>query len=359
VAARIREAFGVRTRRLRLRRQHLLGIARDVRAAQAGAQPAAELRGRTRDVVADHRHGVVLDPRAAREIDELDAQLAAAELAGDQDLRGRRRADPHERRPARLGLLRGCELARERCRLVGVHRGDRTRDAQLAAQQLAGLDATPWLVRHGVRIDDAARVPRQRAGHRRGRRALAMAAHRHRRRDARDDERAGDHPRQHAPPRHAIVERARDVARVLESLRRIDLEAAQDRALPARGQLRPALARRRRRLLEPEHRGRHRRVGAERQLARHHLEHHDAERIDVRRGRRRLALDLFGRHVRRRPDERLIGGERAAVADDPGLGAREAEVADHRALAAVAILHQQDVAALEVAVDDADLVRRL
>src|SRR3569623_270628 len=39
------------------------------------------------------------------------------------------------------------------------------------------------------------------------------------------------------------------------------------------------------------------------------------------------------------------------------VSAREPEVADHRALAAIAILDEQDVVALEVAVDHADVVR--
>jgi hypothetical protein len=86
----------------------------------------------------------------------------------------------------------------------------------------------------------------------------------------------------------------------------------------------------------------------ERVGARQHLEQHDAERVDVRSRCRRLELDLLGGQV----------GGRAAHHRPCGLLGRarlerDAEVAQVR----VALVVQQDVARLHVAVDDALPVR--
>ena len=78
-----------------------------------------------------------------------------------------------------------------------------------------------------------------------------------------------------------------DVARGREAVRRIALEAAQDRLLPDGRQIRRVPARRGRRLLELLQRDRQRRVALERHAPGDHLVDHDAERVDVGGGRRR------------------------------------------------------------------------
>ena len=92
----------------------------------------------------------------------------------------------------------------------------------------------------------------------------------------------------------------------------------------------------------------------------HHLVEHDAERVDVRRGRDRTALNLFGSHVRRGPDDlglrRHVQRRGALVECAPP---RQTEIGhDHARLVFRARrLHQHDVVALEVAVHDSDAVR--
>ena len=89
------------------------------------------------------------------------------------------------------------------------------------------------------------------------------------------------------------------------------------------------------------------RAGAERSLAAQHLVHHRAERIEVGARVERVALHLLGRHVGR-------AAGHALEARDLGIGdQRDAEIDD----AHVAILGEQDVRRLDVAVHHAARVR--
>ena len=92
---------------------------------------------------------------------------------------------------------------------------------------------------------------------------------------------------------------------------------------------------------------RHRRLAHVGLLAREHLVHHDADRVDVAAGVGDTARDEFGGEVRDRSEERLPG--RGVRARGPG----EPEVAELDA----PVVGEQHVLGLEVAVDDAGLVR--
>ena len=148
-----------------------------------------------------------------------------------------------------------------------------------------------------------------------------------------------------------------DVERGREAVRGIALEAPQDRAVPRGRQVGRRSPRRGRRLLELLQRDRQRRVAVERLAAGDHLVEDDAERVDVGRGRQGAALDLLGRHVvrraehglrlrQRRPARRLRAAREAEVGDDDPHAARPPLVG-----------REHDVAALEVAVDHAGVVR--
>ncbi len=91
------------------------------------------------------------------------------------------------------------------------------------------------------------------------------------------------------------------------------------------------------------------RAPGERVLAREHLVQHDPERVDVRSGRERFEPDLLGGQVRGRAADHRSGRllERAG-------SERDAEVRQ----VGVALLVEQDVGRLHVAVDDALPVRR-
>ena len=129
---------------------------------------------------------------------------------------------------------------------------------------------------------------------------------------------------------------------------RVLLEAAQDHALDGRVEAREDVRGRRRRLLLvlAAHLGERGRV--ERALAGRDLVEDEAERVEIAPHGRRLARELLGRHVRRRARD---------LAQRSGLfgGHREPEVRDPHAPAPV----EHDVRGLEVAVEDALLVRRV
>ena len=90
-------------------------------------------------------------------------------------------------------------------------------------------------------------------------------------------------------------------------------------------------------------------LALERHAPGEHLPEDDAERVDVGRGRDRAAARLLGREVLARPEHRAGLGH--AVLDVER--ARDAEVRDLD----LALLAEQDVLRLDVAVDEAVVVR--
>ena len=70
-----------------------------------------------------------------------------------------------------------------------------------------------------------------------------------------------------------------------------------------------------------------------RAAARHQLEEHHAERVDIRGGRQRLALDLLGAHVAGAAQHLLVAGDRRVLGER--LAEREAEVRHHHPHAAL------------------------
>jgi hypothetical protein len=200
----------------------------------------------------------------------------------------------------------------------------------------------PQRARHRQRIDDllaeavgdlgelAARAQRQD-------RDRARLLHRHRRRERR---RAGGeivHAR----------ERRLERARIGEPICRFAREAAQHDVGEHIGDA-PYVARIGRRFAQAGERDRERIVTGERPAPRQELEQDRAERVDVGRGRDLAALDLLGRHVRRRADEPVAGDSGAlAEARDPEVGDRDTPG-----------LADEDVVGLEVAVQHAAGVRR-
>ena len=146
-----------------------------------------------------------------------------------------------------------------------------------------------------------------------------------------------------------------------ETVGRLPCKAAQDRRLPTIVQIGQVDSRRRRRLLEPLHRGLERGVGHERPRPGDHLEEDDPHRIDVGRRRHRAALDLLRRHVGGGA-RNLTGivqgdGETRPVVLRVALG--QAEVRDDGPQLPVRRggLHEHDVEALEVAVHDTGTMR--
>jgi hypothetical protein len=141
----------------------------------------------------------------------------------------------------------------------------------------------------------------------------------------------------------------------VETVRPLARQAAQDGRFPGPIEIGDEPPRRRRVFVQPLQGGVERRRAGKGELAGHHLVHHQPQRVEVGLRRRRLAPHLLGRHVGRRADQLAGGGQRGG----PLLleeAAGEAEVGHHgpRPLRAV---DQEDVAALQVAVDDAALVR--
>jgi hypothetical protein len=89
-------------------------------------------------------------------------------------------------------------------------------------------------------------------------------------------------------------------------------------------------------------------LAVERDVAGEHLEQHDAERVDVRLAVDVVAERLLGRDVVGRAEHAAVGGQ-ALVVERAG----DAEVGD----LGRALLVDQDVLGLDVAVDDAARVR--
>jgi hypothetical protein len=111
-----------------------------------------------------------------------------------------------------------------------------------------------------------------------------------------------------------------------------------------------ARARRRRRTLHLEQRVAV--VGAERQLSGEHLEKQDAERIQVRLRPSLLAAGLLRRHVFGRPEDGALGSQARVVRQRS-----QAEIENLDEVFSAAARGEQNVVALEVAMDDAKVVR--
>ena len=89
----------------------------------------------------------------------------------------------------------------------------------------------------------------------------------------------------------------------------------------------------------------------ERQLPRQHFEEQNAERVEIRVRASLFAASLLGRHVFRRAKDRALGGQ-ARVVSQRG----QTEVQDLDEVFATAALSEQDVVALQIAVNDAEVV---
>lgn len=143
----------------------------------------------------------------------------------------------------------------------------------------------------------------------------------------------------------------RDVARGEEPLRRIFLEALENRALEPRRHVRTLRADGWRERLLVLHREADGRIAAERHFAAEELVEKDAEGVDVAAGIDALTLELLGRHVVGRADDDAGRGDRVHV---DAFSARDAEIEQRDA--AVGAHHH--VVRLHVAMDDADRMRR-
>ena len=93
---------------------------------------------------------------------------------------------------------------------------------------------------------------------------------------------------------------------------------------------------------------RHRRIAAERRLRCDHFEKHNAQGINIHAGVRILTLNLFRRHVKRRPDNRSGRGLNFAT---DNLG--NAKVHQD----GMALLVEHDIRRLDVTVDHLSLMR--
>jgi len=151
--------------------------------------------------------------------------------------------------------------------------------------------------------------------------------------------------------RERRVERARDVLDRRVPVRRLSSHAFDDDVRHRVRQARSDRARARRRLREPRRRDREHRVAVPRPLSRDHLVEHRAERVHVRARVDLSALDLFGRHVRRRADRQAARHDRELRVVERS---RDPEIAEHDAPA----LLDEHVVRLEIAVHDARRVRR-
>ena len=107
----------------------------------------------------------------------------------------------------------------------------------------------------------------------------------------------------------------------------------------------------------------HGRVGLEGQVRGEHLVHHHAKRVEVGAAIKLISAlphGLFGRHVLRRADHHPGARQsQAGILTHARLfhfGNAEVENLDHLAIGSV---HQRDVVWLDVAMDHAQLVRRV
>ena len=147
-----------------------------------------------------------------------------------------------------------------------------------------------------------------------------------------------------------VAQRGDELGCAAESLRRILRQRLREHRVELGRQRRIQLAHRRHDARDVRHRLRGDAVALERAAAGQQLEGDDAERVEIARRRRPLALRLLGREIRRGAEHRARLRERA----EP-RGARDAEVGDVHLPVAV----EQEVRRLHVAVDDALAVSRV
>ena len=147
--------------------------------------------------------------------------------------------------------------------------------------------------------------------------------------------------------RHDTLQRAQRVFYRLKPRGRVFLQALHDGRLDVFGQRRRELSGIRGALPNLFQRYRDRRVPVERRFSGEHFVENQAERVDVGAMVERLALGLFGGHIRRRPDH--AAGDRGILR----VGARDAEV--HHLQLAIGTDH--DVLGFEVEMHDGLPVR--
>ena len=100
----------------------------------------------------------------------------------------------------------------------------------------------------------------------------------------------------------------------------------------------------------------------ERQLLREHLVEHHADGVEVRAGTGGLARGLLGRHVLRRAEDRAVARDELLAVARRGmawLDLRDAEIEHLHEVGVRVLLDEHDVVGLEVAMDDAGVVRLL
>ena len=154
-----------------------------------------------------------------------------------------------------------------------------------------------------------------------------------------------------------------DLAHPGVAVLRAALEAAQDHGVPPGVELGHVGARRGRRLDDASGGHGQGRVPVERPRPGQHLVEDDAERVDIRRRRDLFAEHLFGRHVRRCPED-IAGLGQITLCLGGGGEPGDAKVGDHGSglgldpCLALA-WHEDDVPRLEVAVDYPHVVGRL
>ncbi len=156
-------------------------------------------------------------------------------------------------------------------------------------------------------------------------------------------------------------ERRHDFTRTGEAFLRATCETPQNRRFPKRIHVRDMDTRTRRRLVQAFDRHLQRGLPHKGQRPGHHLVKHDAERVDIRGGRDRTALNLLGGHVSRRTRYLVLRRQRHRQVGALILRAppRQTEIRDDGAhlFFRASRLHEHDVVALEVPVHDPNAVR--
>ena len=156
-----------------------------------------------------------------------------------------------------------------------------------------------------------------------------------------------------------VLEIVPDIKRRLITALRLFGETAAKDSFEIRWSFRAMRGNRLHRVLDDRRQHAQRRVALERPDRRRHLVEHDPQREHVRSRIDRLALGLLGGHVADRPDQ-CVGGRHLRRRDRRRVGSRfmpqlgDPEVENLQAAAGA----NHDVAGLEIAMDDALLMRR-